>query len=79
MDGQRIIKYGLNGSSDILGISSGIFLAVEIKIGADKQRPDQINFQKMIQSCGGIYEIIRSEEDIEKLIKRLPSKCDRSS
>lgn len=66
-DGKRVIKYGLTGSSDIIGISNSRFIAVEIKIGKDKQREAQKNFQKMIESCGGIYVIVKEKEDLEKL------------
>lgn len=78
-DGQRIIKFGLKGSADILGISNSVFIAIEIKIGSDKQRPEQINFQKMIEECNGIYFIVRNEDDIKTLVKRLSNKGDRPS
>lgn len=71
MDGKRIIKYGLVGSADILGISNGKFIAAEIKIGKDKQRDEQIAFQKMIESNGGLYFLIRSENDINKMMAML--------
>ena len=71
MDGLRFIKYGLVGSSDILCISNGRMIAVEIKINKDKQREAQINFEKMINSCGGIYVIVRDDRDLKLLIELL--------
>jgi hypothetical protein len=60
MDGLRIIKYGMKGSADILGIMKcksgvGAFLAIECKIGNDDLRKQQINFQNMIRAHGGLY------------------------
>ena len=71
MDGKRIIRYGLVGSADVLGISNGRFIAAEIKIGKDKQRAEQIAFQKMIETNGGLYFLIRSEDDIKKMVAML--------
>ena len=59
------------GSADILGISGGIFIAIEIKIGTDKQRPDQVNFQRMIEKCGGFYFIVKNINDLEFVISHL--------
>jgi len=71
LTGNRIIKYGLVGSSDILCISDGLFVCVEIKIGKDYQKPNQIKFQRMIEECGGMYFIIRNKEDIETMKRML--------
>ena len=71
MDGKGYVSYGLVGSSDIIGISGGKFLAVEIKIGKDNLKPQQIKFKEMIISLGGLYFEIRNEGDIENTIKVL--------
>lgn len=69
IDGQRTIKYGLKGSSDILGITNkGKFLAVEIKIGNDKLRKDQENFKAMIEKNNGLHFIIRCQDDINNML-----------
>lgn len=64
-DSERFIKFGLEGSADILGIIAphGKFLAVEIKTGTGRQSSAQINFQKMITSRGGVYILARSVLD----------------
>jgi hypothetical protein len=70
MDGQRIIKYGLVGSADILGILGpfGRFLAIEIKTGNAKQSKQQHAFEKMIISRGGLYFVYRSTEEALKSV-----------
>ena len=37
----------------------------------NKQRAEQIAFQKMIESNGGLYFLIRSEDDINKMVAML--------
>ena len=44
---------------------------VEIKIGKDNLKPQQIKFKEMIISLGGLYFEIRNEGDIENTIKVL--------
>lgn len=67
--GNAIIRYGLVGSSDILAIRppNGQLCAIEGKVGKDKQRPEQKNFQIAVEKRGGIYILARSVEDIEHL------------
>ena len=66
-------RYGLIGSSDIIGISNkGLFTAIEIKTGeTSKQSKHQKNFEKMVKKQGGIYYLIRSEEEFDKLKEML--------
>lgn len=72
MTGDRVIKFGFKGSSDIIGITrTGKFLAVEIKTGKDDLRPEQKVFKKVIEENGGKYFMIRNEDEIENMIWRL--------
>ena len=61
------VRVGLKGSADILGIrSDGKMVCIEIKVGADRQRPEQKSFETMINLMGGIYTIVRETDDLEK-------------
>lgn len=62
----RVIRFGLKGSADIIGIlaPSGRFLAIECKVGRDSQRPEQKNFQAMISLMGGLYILARSVDGV---------------
>jgi len=63
------ISFGLPGSSDILGIlMNGRFLAIECKTGNAKQSKKQKSFQKMIESFGGLYLIVKPETDVLILV-----------
>jgi len=63
----QVLSYGLVGSSDILGIIAphGRMLCIECKVGSDKQRPEQLRFQTMIEERGGLYILARSLEDVK--------------
>lgn len=67
-DPSRVISFGLKGSSDIVGIlmgqgGLGAFLAVEVKSGRAVQTREQKNFQKMVETFGGVYIIFRGDKD----------------
>ena len=67
----RMIRFGLPGSADILGVMkpNGRFLAIECKTEIGKQSDLQKAFQAMIESHGGLYILARSVADV---ISRLP-------
>lgn len=72
LDGDRVIKFGLKGSSDIIGLTrQGRFLAVEIKVGDDFMKQDQINFKDTILRNNGYHFEIRCEDDIRFMIDYL--------
>lgn len=55
----RVVRFGLKGSSDILGIYKGLFLGIEVKTGNAVQSKDQKNFQIMVEKMGGIYVVCK--------------------
>lgn len=60
----RWVSFGLKGSADILGLlRGGRFLAIETKTPAGRLRPEQLAFQRMVESLGGLYVIARSVSD----------------
>ena len=72
----RFHRFGLKGSSDIIGLSSlGQFIAIEIKTGTGRQSKDQVAFANMITKNGGIYQVIHSEEEFHNIL--LPMLTDQ--
>lgn len=67
----RVIKFGLKGSADILGIigPSGRFLAIECKTGQAVQSNFQKNFENMVKSLGGIYLVARSTQGVRDFLR----------
>ena len=46
------------------GIGVGRFLSFEVKLGSDRQSPDQIAMQREIEINGGKYYVVSSVEDV---------------
>lgn len=53
------------GTSDILGIipPKGVFLAIEVKTGKDRLRPEQIGFIQSVKDSGGIALVVKDFGD----------------
>lgn len=65
----RFQRYGLIGSSDILGLTpNGQFFAAEIKTGKAIQNKHQKAFQKAVEKRNGIYIVVRSLNDLKEFI-----------
>ena len=60
---KRIPSSGTKGTSDIKAIIQGRMVAIEVKIGKDRQSEAQKDYQAMIERAGGIYWIVKSFDD----------------
>jgi hypothetical protein len=65
---QRLVRYGLPGSSDVLACIGSRFVAVECKVGADRQRKNQADFAAAIRKAGGVYVLARSVDDVRNTL-----------
>ncbi|MFG6567369.1 hypothetical protein [Sulfitobacter sp. 1A13679] len=66
------VMIGLKGEPDISGCLDGRWIGIEVKTKTGRQRPDQIKFQKHIETRGGIYIVARSPDDaIQQIEQRL--------
>jgi len=54
---------GTRGSADIHSTKGGRFVAIEVKIGADKQSEAQKEYQADVERSGGVYLIVKSFAD----------------
>lgn len=64
----RPVRYGLNGSSDVIAIIRGRFVGIEAKVGRDKQRPNQARFAEAVRKAGGVYILARSIDDVRNTL-----------
>jgi hypothetical protein len=65
----RLLKFGLKGSGDILGIlEGGTFLSIEVKSGEARQSKQQKIFQKVVSNLGGLYIVASSIHDVKKAL-----------
>jgi len=60
----RFVRYGLDGSSDILlcRLPYGQLIGIEAKIGKDPQRENQKKFARALTNAGGLYILARSTD-----------------
>ena len=64
--GKWIQGQGSKGSSDLHAVIRGRAVKIEVKIGRDKQSPDQKKYQEAIEASGGIYYIAKDFESFYK-------------
>ena len=59
------------GVSDILAVvpPNGKFLAIEIKVGKDRMRPEQVGFMESIHFVGGCHMVVHNFEDFKDQFK----------
>lgn len=74
-----IVRYGVGpvggGGSDLIGwTSDGIFLAIEIKVGKDRQTKQQKMWESWVLAGGGRAGVARSVEDAIAIINMVPNK-----
>lgn len=66
----RQIQAGLCvGSSDLIGIHEGRFVALEVKAGKDRLRPEQVTFLRVISELGGLSAEVRSVDDVTRVLR----------
>lgn len=58
----RMIRYGLPGSSDILACVDGRMVGIEAKVGRDPWRQKQKDFADALTRAGGTYILARSTD-----------------
>lgn len=64
----RFIRYGSVGFSDIVACIGGRFVAIECKAPKGKQSEAQAAFQAEVERAGGSYWLVKSSEDLERLL-----------
>jgi hypothetical protein len=60
---KRINSSGTIGTSDVKAVINGRMVAIEIKIGKDRQSEAQKQYQAKIEKAGGIYWIVKSFDE----------------
>lgn len=68
----QVVTFGVPGQGDLSGIvfPTGRRLEVEVKSTIGRQSEQQKNFQRMIETMGGIYILARSVEDVRAGLRR---------
>ena len=66
---RRRVKGCMAGTSDLLVVKQGKAIFLELKSDKGKQSPAQGAFQKLVQMQGTSYSIVRSLEELEKILR----------
>ncbi len=56
-------------TADMVGQTVAVFLSAEVKTGTGRLSPDQRAWLEMVNQHGGRAGVVRSEADLEKLVK----------
>lgn len=57
-----------NGAPDMFVIDNGRFLGIELKCGANKQQPSQIDAETALIAAGARYGVCKSLDDVEAFL-----------
>lgn len=77
---RRFVRFAFPGCSDILGqLTSGHFLAVEVKRPSTKPTPEQAAFLAQVNRAGGLGLIARSVDDVQAALNRFEPLQQRSA
>jgi hypothetical protein len=70
--GNRFVRYGLAvGSSDLIGIYRGRFVAIECKSERGRTTPHQDRFMDLVRRNGGYACVARSVEDVRAAVSEM--------
>lgn len=58
---------------EMVGKRIGVYVGAEVKTDTGRQRPEQKDWQRVLESRAGVYRIIRSEADIVALLDDVQS------
>lgn len=71
--GDRFVRFGIKGMSDIFGVINiggrGVALEIEGKVPPDRPSKEQLSWGNMIAGLGGIFIIATSVDDCERQLQ----------
>lgn len=67
---QRLVRFGVPGTADIVGLiaPSGRMLMIEVKALKGKQREAQVVMQRVVTAMGGLYVVARSLAEADAVL-----------
>ena len=69
-------QIGMPGVPDICGMTyRGKFIGIEIKVGKDKQRESQQDFENYCNYANALYILFRDTDNLTQLIETIRSKA----
>jgi hypothetical protein len=71
--------YVINGVADILVCYYGVFISLEVKSKTGKLRNSQKEFRENIRKAGGVYQVVRSVDEVRRFFDSLKNPCTGES
>lgn len=69
--GKYIHSGSRRGMADITAIINGQHVSIEVKIGRDTMRPEQLRVKEQVEQAGGVYVIARSFDSFLEQINHI--------
>jgi hypothetical protein len=69
--GGSVIRFGLPGSPDIIGVHRGRSVGIEVKTPTGRLSKQQCRFQQAFEAAGGIYIVARSVSEAITVLEKL--------
>jgi Holliday junction resolvase-like predicted endonuclease len=57
------------GTSDVIACYRGQFVSVEVKVGKDRQSPEQVKTEQDVKRAGGLYWMVRTLDEFIELFE----------
>ena len=61
---------------EMVGQPIAQFVSLEVKTASGRVRPEQENWKRVVERCGGVAAVVRSEEDALRIIADIAPKPD---
>ena len=71
----QVIKGADKGTSDIIALYKGVYLAIEVKFGKGKPTPEQIAFLESVANAGGVGLVAYDIDVINDVLKAIDQSC----
>lgn len=70
----RRVPHSERGVADIIGLHrSGIFVAIEVKIGSDRESDDQRRWRSLVQGCKGRAVVVGDLAEFKRMFNKKPA------
>ena len=69
---ERFVRYGVKGAPDIIAVSKGRYIGIEVKRAGKGLSDKQVEFRDALLEAGGAYILARCIEDV---MAELPQVC----
>ena len=73
----RVVSHGFRpgttrkGTADVSATINGMSVMIEIKVGSDRPRPEQLREQALERAAGGVYEFVSNPDEFFEVYDKI--------